>query len=209
MNELIKIKKSSWIGLLMIFSMLILTNINQVFGRETNPEELLPTVTGTPLGPQIVVLPNEGEEEINVRSGPNVTFDKVGVLLANQPAAAIGKIATGDWLLIEYPGVEGGQAWISAPLVSISPGELPIVEPPSTPTPAVTPTIDPTMAARFVITAMPTRLPTFTEVAPLAIPTFEDISTVTQKAGIPIGMIILVVGAIGLFLGLFTIAQGR
>jgi hypothetical protein len=201
--------KNTWISMFICVSMMALLNINLVSGKNTNHQELLPTVTGTPLGPQVTVLLNEGEEQINVRSGPHVTYDKVGVLVSSQKASAIGKTASGEWILIEYSGVEGGQAWVYAPLVSISSGDLPIVEPPATPTPAVTPTIDPTMAARFVISPMPTRLATYTEVAPLVIPTLEDTSTITQQVGIPIGMVILVVGAIGLFLGLFTIAQGR
>ena len=51
------------------------------------------------------------------------------------------------------------------------PGPLPIVEPPPSPTPQYTATIDPTLAAQFVITIQPTRLPTFTEPAPIVIPT--------------------------------------
>lgn len=202
-------KKMTWILGLLCISMILFINSGTVLGKQVVADEPLPTVTGTPLGPQITVSLNENEEQINVRSGPHTTYDKVGVLVAHEKAAALGKTASGEWILIEYPGVEGGQAWVYAPLVSISPGDLPIIEPPATPTPAVTPTIDPTMAARFVISPMPTRLPTYTEVAPLAIPTFSDTSTLTQKAGIPIGLVIIVVGAIGLFLGLFTIAQGR
>lgn len=210
MKQLNKFGKRFATSVLLFGILLILTNQNLVSAKNTLGQELLPTVTGTPMGPQITVLVIEGEEQINVRSGPHVTFDKVGVLVNNQSATALGKTATGEWILIEYQGVENGQAWVYAPLVSISPGgDLPIVEPPSTPTPAVTPTIDPTMAARFIISPLPTRLATYTEVAPLSIPTFEDTSTITQRAGIPIGLLILVVGAIGLFLGLFTIAQGR
>jgi len=209
MEQLRKIGKRIPSGSFILLLLFMLAGIQQVFALDDVAQELLPTVTGTPLGPQIKVLVNEAEEQINVRSGPHVTFEKVGVLIKNQSAPAIGKTASGEWILIEYPIAAGGQAWVYAPLVSISPGDLPIIEPPATPTPVVTPTIDPTMAARFIISPMPTRLATFTEVAPLVIPTFEDLSTVTQQAGIPVGMIILVVGAIGLFLGLFTIAQGR
>ncbi len=209
MKQLSNFKERLSVGILILGIFLILSNNNHVAANNSLEQEKLPTVTGTPLGPQITVLVIEGEEQINVRSGPHVTFDKVGVLVNNQSATALGKTASGEWILIEYQGVENGQAWVYAPLVSISPGDLPIVAPPSTPTPAVTPTIDPTMAARFIISPLPTRLATYTEVAPLSIPTFEDTSTISQKAGIPIGLLILVVGAIGLFMGLFTIAQGR
>ncbi len=209
MKQLSDFRKRIAAGVLLLGIFLCITNSNLVAANHILGQELLPTVTGTPLGPQITVLVIEGEEQINVRSGPHTNFEKVGVLVKGQSAAALGKTASSEWILIEYPGVDTGQAWVYAPLVSISPGDLPIVEPPSTPTPAVSPTIDPTMAARFIISPMPTRLATFTEVAPLSIPTFEDTSTIAQKAGIPIGMVILVISAIGLFLGLFTIAQGR
>jgi hypothetical protein len=209
MKQLSDFRKRIAVSIFFLGIFLILTNNNLVNAKNSLEQGLMPTVTGTPLGPQITVLIIEGQEQINVRSGPHVTFEKVGVLVKGQSAAALGKTASNEWILIEYPGVENGQAWVYAPLVSISPGDLPIVEPPSTPTPAVTPTIDPTMAARFIISPLPTRLATYTEVVPLSIPTFEDTSTLSQKAGIPIGLVILVVGAIGLFMGLFTIAQGR
>ena len=53
----------------------------------------------------------------------------------------------------------------------IKPGFLPIIEPQDTPTPLVTSTIDPTLAAQFIVTAIPSRLPTFTPPSPLEIPT--------------------------------------
>ena len=209
MNKDTQIYKTFILSQIIILILALLVKPDVAFGKKGIYQDPLPTVTGTPVGTQITVLPNEGEDQINVRSGPDISYEKVGVLLPNQPAKALGKTSDGGWILVEYAGVDGGQAWVYAPLVSISGGDLPIVEPPSTPTPAVTPTIDPTMAARFVITSMPTRLATYTEVAPLTIPTFEDETSFTQKAGIPIGLFILVIGAIGLFLGLFTIAQGR
>ena len=209
MNKDTQLYKSILVSQIIILFMAFLTKPTIVFAEQGHYEEPLPTVTGTPVGSQIKVLPNEGEDQINVRSGPDISYEKIGILLPNQPAPAKGKTSDGGWILIEYAGVTGGQAWVYAPLVSISGGDLPVVEPPSTPTPVVTPTIDPTMAARFVITAQPTRMPTYTEVAPLSIPTFEDETTLTQQAGIPIGLFILIFGAIGLFLGLFTLAQGR
>jgi len=54
--------------------------------------------------------------------------------------------------LIVYLGTPGSQGWIYAPYVSLTPGELPIIEPPPTPTPLYTTTIDPTLAAQFVMT---------------------------------------------------------
>ena len=149
------------------------------------------------------------QDQINVRSGPGTFYEKVGVLLAGQSTPAKGRSAGGDWVLVEYPGVAGGQGWVYAPLVSLTPGSLPIIEPPPTPTPLVSPTIDPTLAAQFVVTAQPTRLPTYTEPAPLTIPTFTDLPGMGIREGIPMGIVIIGLGSVGIFLGLFAIAQGK
>jgi hypothetical protein len=170
------------------------------------PTVSIPTVTSTPGGPSIIVKPDQ--EQINVRNGPGTSYGKVGVLLAGQQAPAKGRSPGGDWILIDYPGVQGGHAWVYAPLVDLTPGELPVAEPPPTPTPLYTPTIDPTLAAQFVVTSVPTRLPSFTPPPPLVIPTFTASSPDTGR-GIPMGMIIIGIAAVGIFMGLFTLSQGR
>jgi hypothetical protein len=134
----------------------------------------------------------------------------VGVLLAGQQAHAKGRSPGGDWVLIEYPGIEGNQGWVYSYLVTIPIGSfLPIVEPPATPTPAVTATIDQTLAAQFLITVAPTRLPTFTEPAPLAIPTLAADSAGGPAGGLPMGLVIVAVGTLGIFLGLVSLIRGR
>ena len=171
------------------------------------PTIALPTVTGTPAGVMVVVNLDQ-PDQINVRSGPGVLYNQIGVLLPGQRAPALGKSAGGDWILIQYPGVTGGQGWVYAPVVSLTPGDLQIIEPPPTPTVAVTQTIDPTLAAQFIQTPIPTRQVTFTPAAPLVIPTYSDYSGSTSGA-IPIGMVILILISIGALIGLFTIFQGR
>ncbi|MDX9864810.1 MAG: SH3 domain-containing protein [Anaerolineaceae bacterium] len=167
------------------------------------------TVTGTALGPYIVVKQDAEQRQINVRSGPGTFYDKVGVLLTGQQVPAIGRSVGGEWVYIEYPGVPGSAAWVYSPLVEVLGGTLPIVEPPPTPTPLVTPTIDPTLAAEFIVTNAPTRLPTYTEPAPLAIPTFTAVEEDQGIAGMPVGMIILVAAGLGILLGFIALAQGR
>ncbi len=178
-------------------------------GLAQMPTVDIPTVTGTPSGIMITVKSDADQNQVNVRSGPGTFYDKVGVLLAGQQAPAKGKSVGGEWIWIEYPGVSGGSAWIYAPLVDLSPGNLSIVEPPPTPTPLVTPTIDPTLAAQFVVTSAPTRLPTFTEPPPLTIPTFTVKNSVNAVGGVPMGLIIFFLAGMGILIGLFTIAQRR
>jgi hypothetical protein len=171
------------------------------------PTIALPTVTGTPAGAMVVVNLDQ-PDQINVRSGPGVLYNQVGVLLPGQKAPALGKSAGGDWILIQYPGVPGGKGWVYAPVVSLTPGDLQIIEPPPTPTGSITQTIDPTLAAQFIQTPIPTRLVTFTPAPPLVVPTYTDYSGSTSGA-IPMGLIILILMGIGGLIGLFTIFQGR
>jgi hypothetical protein len=169
------------------------------------PTGSIPTVTGTPYGPYIIV--NNDNAQINVRAYPDPLAPKVGVLLAGQKVPAKGK--SNGYIEVEYVGIPGGLAWVYANLVTVY-GELPIVEPPSTPTPLYTSTIDPTLAAQFLITLAPTRLPTFTAPPPLVIPTFPAQGNSNQGAGrIPMGMIIVGIGALGIFLGFISLIRGR
>jgi len=167
------------------------------------------TVTSTPTGPIIRVRADGDMNQINVRNGPGTNYDKVGVLLVGQTAVAKGRSEGGLWILIHYPGVPGDEAWVYSSLVDIGQGALPIIEPPSTPTPQVTATIDPTLAARYVVTSEATRLPTYTPPPPLIIPTFQEMPVQTGPAGVPMGLVIIGLAAIGIFLGLFSLAQGR
>jgi hypothetical protein len=172
------------------------------------PTSALPTVTSTPSGPMAVVIP-QPETQINLRAGPNTKYDKVGVLLVGQRVPAKGRSPGGEWVLVEYPGVAGGLAWVWSAYIKIEPPtNLPIVEPPPTPTPLYTMTIDPTLAAKFIVTAAPTRLPTYTPPPPLAIPTFTAMNG-SGVGNVPMGFIILGLAALGILLGLISFVQGR
>jgi len=88
------------------------------------------------------------------------------------------------------------------------PTQLPIVEPPPTPTPVQTATIDPTLAAKFVVTFVPTSLPTYTAPPPLSIPTYE-VETSPTLRGVPMAFVILGLAALGIFIGIVAFTQGR
>ena len=168
------------------------------------PTIAIPTVTGTPQGVMAYVDLNT-EDPINVRSGPGVFYDEIGVLLPGESVPVIGRSAGGDWLLVEYPGVKEGSGWIYSPLVSISPGELQIIEPPSTPTPEVTETIDPTLAAQFVTTPVSTNLPTYTPAPPQNVPVYSDEVSSGFSQHLPIGLIILIVGGLGVLIAVISL----
>lgn len=203
-----------WIRPLLMLSVIILMawfNFrNSVSGEPLaqQPTGSVPTVTSTPRGPYVIVNPlTATDTQINVRAGPSALTEKVGVLLIQQEANAIGRY--GDWIQIEYAGTPGGKAWVYGNLVTLFGDNLPFVEPPPTSTPNVTQTIDPTLAAQFLITPDATRLPTFTEPAPLEIPTFEAGTGTSGVGGVPMGLIIIGLGALGVFLGVIALISGR
>jgi hypothetical protein len=173
------------------------------------PTGTIPTVTGTPTGPIVTVKSGIGEPSVNVRSGPNVLYDAVGVLLVGQSATAKGRSPGGDWILIEYPGAPSGEGWVYGANLDITPGILQVVEPPATSTPAVTQTIDPTLAAQFIVTIAPTRLPTYTPAEPIALPTYSNTSVGNSVGPVPMGLIIVVLLTIGVLLGIFSLVQRR
>jgi len=171
------------------------------------PTGSVPTVTGTPTGPTVKVIYSE---QINVRSGPSSwLYPIIGVLLPNETAPALGRSPGGDWIMIEYPGVPGGVAWVYGPLVFLSPGTLPIIDPPPTPTPRTTATLDPTLAAAYETPLVPTRLPTFTPPAPLTIPTYTDALPAGNASRIPTGLLIVALGLVGLFGAFISFLRGR
>jgi len=170
------------------------------------PTLSIPTVTGSPSGAYIQV--NGDQDSINVRTGPGTGFPNVGILTTNQRAPALGKSPGGDWIQIVYPGVPDGVGWIYSYLVTVY-GSLPVVELPPTPTPQVTATIDPTLAAQYILEPQITRLPTFTPPEPLVVPTFVAPGPAQAAGGIPVGLVIVSLGAIGLFGLMISILRSR
>lgn len=200
-----------WISVLLIASLLFLSSyalsdIDNVNAQQ--PTGSIPTVTGTPKGPTAKVRIGLTDDRVNVRSGPSIFYPQIGVILLGAEVPVVGKSAGGDWLVVEYPGVPGGIGWVWALYMDVSPGELAIIENPPPPEPVTTITIDPTMAAQFVTTPVATKLPTFTQPAPLVVPTYE-ISTGQTLGGIPIGLVIIILAGAGIIIGLFSYFQTR
>lgn len=189
-----------------LFALFEITATEYVLAQQ--PTGSIPTVTGTPKGVTAKVKIGLTEDRVNVRAGPSVLYPQVGVILLGAEVPVVGRSAGGDWLVVEYPGAQGGLGWVWSLYMDVTPGELAVIENPPSPVPITTITIDPTMAAQFITTPRATRLPTYTEPAPLQIPTFET-STGQILAGIPIGLIIVLLSIIGILLGLFSYFQSR
>jgi uncharacterized protein YraI len=201
----IKVALSAGLTLFGLFALLVTPSVGVAYAQQ--PTVAIATVTGTPIGPYVIVDPSQ--EHINVRSGPGTDYPTVGVLIGGEQVPAKGRSVAGEWIQIVYPGVQSGYAWVYSALVSVfGTAELPIVEPPPTPTPRVTPTIDPTLAAQFVLEIPATRLPTFTPPEPLEIPQFEQAGT-GRVGGVPVGMFIVAIGLMGLFGAVVTYLRER
>jgi uncharacterized protein YgiM (DUF1202 family) len=92
--------------------------------EDTPPEEPPPD------GPYITV-----ENLTNVRSGPAITFDRVGTLAAGSTAAVTGQTEAGDWWQIEFAGGTDGLGWVSTGVATFvgEPAAVPVVEAPAAP----------------------------------------------------------------------------
>jgi len=168
------------------------------------PTGNIPTVTGTPSGPFITVNNPDGA---NVRAGPS-SFDypAIGFLVDGEIAHALGRSPAHEWIEISYLPAPGGVGWVYAPLVMLSPGDLPILEPPPTTTPQTTPTINPTLAAAFQVQMTATRLPTFTPPPPLA--TLSFVTPPGAGSRIPVGFVILGLALIGILGAVISFLRG-
>jgi len=173
------------------------TSLVQASDSFQQPTVAIATVTGTPKGP-IAIVYSDPEDQINVRSGPDVFYPKVGVLINREEVPALARTEGGIWVKIIYPGVPEGVAWVYGAYVRLT-GELPIVPKPPTPTPETTPTIDPTLASQFISEIPPTRKPTYTPPPPIIIPTYASAPLITGIGGLPSGFIILGLVSIGVF----------
>lgn len=196
----------SILSLLLVAAFVLVLSSSFVVGdvQAQFPTVDIPTVTGSPMGPYVIVIGAE-DEPANIRSGPNATYPKVGIMITGQTAPALGYY--GNYIQIVYPGTQGGKGWIYIPKVQLLNGTVPLLEPPPTQTPSITKTIDPTLAAQFSVEQKTTQLPTFTEPPPLMIPTFQEVSSNTVPGGLPTGFIIVILFGLGLFLALIALLR--
>jgi uncharacterized protein YraI len=149
-------------------------------------------------------------EPINVRGGPStVYYPIVGRVSPGDVLPALGVSPGREWVQVAFPSAPGGVGWVYAAYVTISGGELRVVEPPPTQTPIATPTINPTFAAAFIFQPTPSRVPTFTPPPPLEVPQFTETVSV-RTAGLAPGAVVfglLVVAAMIFFISLVLSKQ--
>jgi hypothetical protein len=154
--------------------------------RQAGAYQDVPTPTG-------IFVTVTYSDPINVRSGPStINYPIVAQLNPGEVVPALGISPGREWIQITY---SEGTGWVYASFVSISGGELRIIEPPPTPTPLVTATIDLTLAAEFTVLPTLTRLPTFTPPPPLA--EIDMTPQVTTQRTLAPGFFIVVLGFLG------------
>lgn len=147
------------------------------------------------------------DDRLNVRAGPNsVYYDVIGYLYPGDQRMVIGRSPAGEWIVIADANLPNGKGWVYASpnYIELSPGLLPIIEPPPTPTPII-PTIDYTLAAQFIIQPTATRMPTFTPP-----PARTEVTFTSQDTGghFPLGSVILGLAVLG-FAGVLISALRR
>jgi uncharacterized protein YraI len=78
-------------------------------------------------------------EFVNVRTGPDTAYDKVGELQQGQTAPVKGKSADGKWWQISFPSGPGGNGWVINDYVQANPAaaNAPVAAAPPRPTVAV------------------------------------------------------------------------
>ena len=188
--------KRSWFKTLM--GILVVTGLGVVALVLPNHADAYQAATT----PQGVVITVTYPDPINVRGGPStVDYPIVGQLIPGDVVPALGVSSGRAWVQIAFSGTASGTGWVYAAFVTVSGGELPVVETPPTPTPPVTLTIDPTFAAAFDIQPTQTRLPTFTPPPPLEV--INMTPEVDAPGAVSLGMFIVVltlIGGIGLLL---------
>ena len=94
-------------------------------------QTLLPTPTPLPPSPTATVTPVAGTvtAQINVRSGPSVSYSSVGILESGAKIQIIGKDQSGGWYVIAYPSGPQGYGWVIAAYVQAGDtASLPVVE---------------------------------------------------------------------------------
>jgi uncharacterized protein YraI len=94
-------------------------------------------------------------QRLNVRSGPGVSFNILGILEADTTVSLTGKNQNGTWLQIAYPEGPNGKGWVTAAYIQaediaalpalddlgnpLPPGTSGPAETPTTPTPTIGP----------------------------------------------------------------------
>ena len=66
---------------------------------------------------------------LNIRSGPGIDFDKIGLILIGQSAEVVGVSRDGEWWAIKVPLAEGERGWVTAIFAQVGNAQdVPVIE---------------------------------------------------------------------------------
>ena len=82
------------------------------FGEVTNTEAIPVVGVSTPVSSEIGLLTTD--VVLNVRSGPDTTYDALGLLAVDSTVKIIGKNTDSTWWQIEFEEAPEGMGWVSA-----------------------------------------------------------------------------------------------
>lgn len=93
-------------------------------GTASDPVSITVTVVEQSTGPTATPTPSactaRTNTDLNVRSGPGVTYPILGVLPVGQTSTVTGRDGTNTWWQIAYPAGPGGSGWVSGAYVTLS-----------------------------------------------------------------------------------------
>ncbi len=85
----------------------------QELATQTSPV-LTPTSTGVPPTAQQGVVFTVNAESLNIRRGPGIYYNVVGVIAAGKSVTALARDVTGGWLYIPIPSAPTTFGWVAA-----------------------------------------------------------------------------------------------
>ncbi len=176
-------------------------------GAATFTPTFTPPATPTLSGP-VAYAP----DQLNIRSGPALTFPQVGLLVIGQSAPLLGRNDSGAWLQVEYLGAPDNAGWVSRDLVQIRGIDFQALEvipfdatPPPPPTPSPPPEVQQLIEQRG---NEATLVPTYTFPPTLAAVDFQNTST-TAAQSLPPAIILISLLAVSIIFGGLAILRRR
>ncbi len=108
-------------------------------GSDSGPSDgstiIIVVPTPLPGGPALTAT-----SDVNIRSGPGLDYDTIGLLQQGQTAEVTGVSPDSGWWVVKVEAAPGGQGWVSTQFVTTeNTANVPIIQPPPRPQPTAPP----------------------------------------------------------------------
>jgi N-acetylmuramoyl-L-alanine amidase len=104
--------------------------MEKVIAQNTQGVPVL-SVEGAPVE-QVTVIPAVAQAvtDVNIRAGPGLSYEKVGMLKNGQSAEILGTDPQSFWWYVSVPEVEGLQGWVAIDyVIARNAEEVPVIDP--------------------------------------------------------------------------------